>query len=335
MRRVVSVVTQIEQALSLLQQGGELRSRMAFVLLDNAAEILMYRRIKDHLQRDDMYRRMFDRVRRAPKKKAKEFLAQHELPVLSRERRRKIERHFSAKANYLSEDTGELPVVIAKALVLLHEHRNAIFHRDEVRTDLVREAGIVLFELTCDLLVYLKPGSYVLYGSSDTVAERFCERYELSAYWIPDDSMERIRDKLRSQLTITPYRFTGTLQEHLRKRIRSTEEKLDFIRSDGMSQNSSRNDAIRLVEFVDSSEPSRPIKFEEELTAFEPKVSIYDFARWKCEILALRRITNKYEMLVRFAEIEDEFENIERPANQAATDLDQAIQLAIDQARGK
>ena len=308
---------------------------MAFVLLDNAAEILMYRRTKDHLQQDDMYRRMFDQVRRAPRKKAKEFLARDDVPVLSRERRRKIERYFSAKTNYLSEDKDELPVVIAKALVILHEHRNAIFHRDEVRTNLVREAGIVLFELTCDLLVYLKPGSYVLYGSSDTLVERFCERYELARYWISDDGMERIRDKLRSQLTITPYKFTGALQEHLRKRIRSTEEDLDFLRSNGMPQYSSRNDALRLVEFFESSKPTHPTTFKERLKAFELKVSINDFARWKREILALRRITNKYEMLVRFAEIEDEFENIEGPANQAAMDLDQTIQLAIDQARGK
>ena len=102
-----------------------------------------------------------------------------------------------------------------------------------------------------------------------------------------------------------------------------------------MPQNSSRNDALRLVEFFESSKPIHPTKFKEELNAFEPKVSINDFALWKREILALRGITNKYEMLVRFAEIEDEFENIEGPANQAAMDLDQAIQLMIDQARGK
>ena len=60
-------------------------------------------------------------------------------------------------------------------------------------------------------------------------------------------------------------------------------------------------------------------------------ISLYGNARfWRCA-----ELLNKYEMLVRFAEIEDEFENIEGPANQAAMDLDQAIQLTIDQARGK
>ena len=66
-----------------------------------------------------------------------------------------------------------------------------------------------------------------------------------------------------------------------------------------------------------------------------PRNTISSFDRWRAETEQLRDIKDRFDLFDRFATIEDDFEFLERAIRKTARQLDSAIELAADIARGK
>src|SRR5215211_463408 len=76
-----------------------------------------------------------------------------EAGTISKRRKKQIERNFDALMDYIFEGTEfALTAEYAECLKILHRYRNAAYHRDTVRADVLGPAVQILFFLCCHLL---------------------------------------------------------------------------------------------------------------------------------------------------------------------------------------
>jgi hypothetical protein len=75
MKRLVYIVEQIDEAGRLLTLKSAPHARMALLLLDNTAEILMHRAVMRKLERDEFYARLFQSAKQSlPRDMAAAFI---------------------------------------------------------------------------------------------------------------------------------------------------------------------------------------------------------------------------------------------------------------------
>jgi hypothetical protein len=224
MRRIVQTVEQIEESKSLISRGSLPALRMALLLLDNAAEVLMHRAV-EHVVREgatvgnepfsdpDMERwRLFR--------------------ITARTRKGKLRKYFYEKARFLSEDDPSFSKALADALTAIHRYRNDAYHRDHIRQETIRPVVLVLFEIVCDLLVALKPSVISFYGRDNFSS--FQERHRLmrGMYFSIDHDLPKLRNDLSSGLPLDVRELSGGLIEHLNNRRDEMIELLEYIKSE-------------------------------------------------------------------------------------------------------
>jgi hypothetical protein len=130
MRFATLIVEQLDRAATELAVDHPLNARMALILIDNAAELIIHRRCEDLVRAD--------RKRGAPK-----------LTVANR--RSILGHHFGEKIKFLESMTaisdGERHFIGE-----LHAHRNKLYHVGLSDDDIVRPLAVAYFQLTCVLL---------------------------------------------------------------------------------------------------------------------------------------------------------------------------------------
>jgi len=84
--------------------------------------------------------------------------------------------------------------------------------------------------------------------------------------------------------------------------------------------------------FILNERLTRQIFPENKYTA---PITIDVFSKWKERAQTFASLENKLTLFITFKKLEDEFEAIEHRIYDVADELDSAIQLAIDIARGK
>ncbi len=104
-------VQHLESCRDLILEGGEARYRASLILLDHVSEVILYRIIIEEYEQDDMLRKVI------PEKYP---------PKL----RNQIKHSFPSKLEVVTK-THKLPVIVSKTLTILHNYRNATYHRDK------------------------------------------------------------------------------------------------------------------------------------------------------------------------------------------------------------
>ena len=160
MERIRFIVEQLEECRKLIQKRSKSHYRMAFTLLDNTVEILMYRATRHHLEMDEMIEVMHRRAKAVmPPKEYAKWAANSQLKVVGRKTRRAIDRHYPEKVRYLA-GVKKVPEPLAATIGHLHDYRNEMYHRDRVQEDVLRSLTVFLFELACEIFVILHPDGY-------------------------------------------------------------------------------------------------------------------------------------------------------------------------------
>jgi hypothetical protein len=131
-------VQHLESCRDLLLEGGEARCRAALILLDHVSEIILYRIITQEYERDDMFRKVI------PEEYAPKLRAQ-------------IRRSFHAKIEVVTK-THKLPVIVSKTLTILHDYRNATYHRDKHNPAVLPILARIALVATADLLARTAAG---------------------------------------------------------------------------------------------------------------------------------------------------------------------------------
>lgn len=332
MQRLTYVLYQMDEARRYLHGGRLEQLRLALLLLDNAAELQIEKRVSDELANENLREgiRRQARTLEIPKgysDRLDELAAWQ--PLTAREKER-LSKSFPAKLDYLSKRHQVLDQSIAAVLSYLHRYRNEAYHEGRVRRETIRTAAIILFEIDCFLLLNVFRVSMFASNEDYSWLE---ERFRVDRPGIllgGGEALKRIVDELRALVVRDPSAVTETLVRHLGSRFEDVWDAVDFIVSATPAE--SREDALKVAQLdpnVDGDE------IDALLADFDPRWSETTVLDLESRIGEVQAATDRLDAFSRFSQLETELETIEEPLYTTAMEIDHAIQLQIDQMRGK
>jgi hypothetical protein len=130
MRFATLIVEQLDRAATELAVNHPLNARIALILVDNAAELIIHRRCEDLVRAD--------RKRGETK--------------LTAAKRQSILGHFFGEKIKFLETVAVITPGERHFIGELHGHRNTLYHVGLSHDDIIRPLAVAYFELTCDLL---------------------------------------------------------------------------------------------------------------------------------------------------------------------------------------
>jgi hypothetical protein len=247
----------LDEALRYVDDGWLERLRLALLLLDNAAELQVERRVRDELAIEDFREHIRQQTLLVAALKPE---GEREIPdslaelvawePMTKAQKRSLDRVFDAKLRYLSERHNILDRRLAKVLSYLHRYRNEAYHEGRVRGETVRTAALILFEANCALLLSVfRVQSIASNEDYSWLEERFGVRGPVFGI---GGQLEPIVERLRAPFLPTLESVVSTLIAHLASRIDELWGDLDFI-IDG-SRIQTRADAFRIAQLYAAAE---------------------------------------------------------------------------------
>lgn len=324
------VVVQLLEARRFADEGDLPYARLALLLLDNLAEVLVYREVEHKLQYSQMFRNMAATYDRHPEP-LPSHVEQHRRELLemsvSKERERKLRRYFDEKADYLVEE-GDIGQQHARALKKLHAYRNEAYHRDLIRADTMQTAVEIYFYLCCQLMRSLPPRMI----SGNFRDSKYLRRFIKEGDFSPFDFPGHIADALLEEHHLDHSEVNVLLREHLLNRVQDMQEILEGWSGDFLGGKSAE-ELLQLCQVPDGT-----IKSPKDLLHIESISVPHDwrsFDAWQQRAQAIRDDMPALEAFGLFADIEDEFEALEEQIMRLDMEMDRAVQYQIDQMRGK
>jgi len=323
---------QVDEARRYIEDGRLEHLRLAVLLLDNAAEIQMDRRIKEDLQHDDVMEKLRGNVLSwaTPDTVPDELRELVAWVPLTHTKKARLDRLFDEKVDYMVGRGGHLDKGLAGPLKYLHRYRNEAYHRAKTRPETIRTAALILLELNCQMMLTVSPGPRSSSSSDDYswITERFHLRRNLF-----DIDLAAVVDEFRSGLLPSEEAVAGTLADHLHDRFLSLDDGFEFIVDN--SNVKDKEEALRDSQYY--AEMERTVNSPQALDKrnFVPKYLLRFIDELEARIDQVRNAATRLEAFGRFSEIERELEPIEECVNAMVWGIDEAIQLQIDIARGK
>ncbi len=332
MDRLYRTVVQLEEAKKLIEQGDVAHLRLALILLDNAVEVMMHRVIEHELEYSTIYARMLENSPSGPlDPKGEELRREMSIHVVPSKRQKEIRRVFGEKIKFLSEDRTKIPLPCARALKHLHDYRNETQHQDQVRSESIRPATLVFFDIAADFIVRLHPGTTVWDGGQNY---DWLKKYGAQEkFALAEEIRHRIAEGLRVGLPLDVAGIRTALATHLGDRIDVMENQLVFV-EEFLPSDLRAETPLKVIQFWHQN-PMPPNASPAAVHAFVAPHDADVFTRWRTATDALNAVGDKLEMFDRFATIEDEFEPLEKMIDDTVSGIESQIQHAIDVARGK
>ena len=344
MRQFTVIIEQLALSKKLILENDTASLRMALILLDNAAEILMYRKVLSEFHYNEFYESIRCQAKACmPPDIFDKFITEHSVPeIIEEKNRRKILKYFDEKITFLCDNSRLIPSPSGAVLSSLHRYRNETYHRDIIRNEILRPIAILYFELVCDLIMNLQQ-CVTSYHSADDWSNFFMKfgqgKSEHKLRMLSDADIEVILNRFRAELTITLYELKETLREYVMNRVNETLDRLNFISEALVDKD--LDVILKLIQFTETKASrelnNRNLLLQSELfSKYTAPITIDSFLRWKETAQTFAALeNNKLTLFITFKKLEDEFEAIEHRILDVADELDSAIQLAIDIARGK
>ncbi len=327
MERLRRTVVQLEEAKRFILDGEVARLRLAVILLDNAVEVILHRRVNDTLRSANIYARMLQRFPDGQLDAKGQALRQEiAAKTIPQARQKKVARFFGEKLTLLSED-GELPAATARALRHLHDYRNELQHHDHVRPESIRPAALILFDIALDLMVTLVPGS-MSFGSDDNID--WLNDYGIEP--IPfgrDDMREVIATQLRHGLPLDTDGVRAALIAHLGTRLDAMDANSAELAGYGLKP----IDLARVLQHHRRWEQGLPDS-PPDAADIAPFDKLHSLVHWRSDVAGLTSIDDKLDLFDRFGTLEDELEPLERGLQEVVDAIEAAGEVASDIARG-
>ncbi|MFD5702554.1 hypothetical protein [Streptomyces lasiicapitis] len=317
MKQLELVIVQFEEVKKLIHVGRVPQLRLALILLDSAAELIMHRKVQGELHSEQWRFEQLERYRKIENSGQandwiREQIAELEPQVTSKKRRKKINDVFGDKVEFLVERDA-LPTEVLPVMARLHEYRNETYHRDEHRVDVLLPAVLIYFDVACTVLSTIRP-RWIDDEETGPELERFLPGPggSTDVFRIPEYAAATLRHEVGLDLTTV----RSALKNHLLARL---EELEDCIREVMGFCRETRPEAIDTIQWGES----------------DPVVSEEDILSWRERAEALAEVDEKHAMFSEFAAIEIALEPFEKKAVDAVIRIDEEINLQIDIARGK
>jgi hypothetical protein len=333
MQKLQFALFQMDEAKRYLNDGSVPALRVALMLLDNAAEVLIDRWIVQDLALDSMMERLQRRVRKdgIPNNHS-DFSDLLHRQFLSKDEKKRVGRYFDEKIRYVTESKSQLSMSVGAVLSHLHRYRNEAYHSGHVKTETLRTSVMILLELCCQLVMSLKPGASY---SSDEDFSWLKRRFDVTPHHLWDDKrLASLVSVFRDGLPIDDSSIRDTLAENLERRISDVDDALDFISGE------SRVDVDRSGALRDAQKYAlEKIKVEPPYKNLpknlDAPLSLDHLQELKSFPDRIRSASDSLAGFEIYAEADIPLERIEFVVSQLAGSIEEAIQFEIDRARGK
>lgn len=352
MRQFTVILEQINHSKNLILENDTSSLRMALILLDNAAEILMYRTVLSEFRENEIYEKIREMDRKLHEKAksalpsdifdkflTEHALTEHALPKILEEKKKKnILKYFDEKITFLCDTCGLISSPVSAVLSSLHSYRNETYHRDIIRNEILRPIAILYFELVCELVTYLKQGCNS-YSSEDDWSQFFTKyglgKTQCKMGMLSNEDIEAILNRFRTELSIDLHELRENLQKYVINRLDEILDRLNFI-SDALDIKP-LNTTLKLIQFtqIKDSLQLNNILQSKEFNNYTAPITEEVFSNCRAKTHHFVNIDEKLVLFMAFKDVEDQFEPIEHKINDLADKLDAAIQSAINIARGK
>jgi hypothetical protein len=332
-------VVQLQEARRLAAVGDVAHGRLALLLLDNAAEMSLWRSAKTRMAWAELYNNMAYKMGpvRPEDEEGQRLKKEIGARTLSRSRRKRIERYFDPLVDYVFEDeAAERPAEFAECLKILHRYRNDAYHRDLVRADVLGPAIQILFFLCCHLLKNERPWMWAISPAPPSVLSVFGDTPPES--WPGGfDTVElagRIADHLLAELELDHAGIAVALSDHLLARLAVLEGHLTTI-GETIPPRVNRAITLRLVQLAPREREDFEAAPPDDFWIRPLPVTEQVLDGWAVRSQELREIPIAHDALRAFAEIEEPLEKLEEPVGRFIEDIDRAEQQYLDEMRGK
>lgn len=341
MEQLERTVVQLWEAKRLATWGDVAHGRLALLLLDNAAEMSLMRSAQANLIYAEMHNNMAYLLREVEPddEEGQELHQKIEARTISKRRKKLIERNFDALVSYVFENEDfALPIEFAECLVILHRHRNAAYHRDTVRADVLGPTVQILVFLCCHLLKSERQVIHEINVAPDAILEVFGDNPPESSW--PGNSFDtttlarHVADRLLEELELDHRGIAEALSDHLMARLAALVRDLDEI-GESVPPGITRWATLRLVQQAPSEREDFDADMPEDFWTRPLPVTEEVLETWALKVEGLREIPIAHDALRAFAEIEKPLEIIEEPVGRFMEDLDRIEQQRIDEMRGK
>lgn len=333
MERVRLIYEQLEEAKRLLVKGSLLDLRLSLILLDNAAEVLMFRELEHVFAWDDS---LTPKWEPAKSERLKAGLG----PKYTEEERSRAQSEFEPQLRILAFRLGRISSDDRQILRICHKIRCEAFHKAYLRPEILLPATRLLFHTVAELTIKLPFKSYSISGGKLSAEnEAFMKRFDMKdphALGTPE-ALERMRSKLVDDVPLDIGGLSIALSEELVQRVEQTIDGLAYVGNTSDEKTIDHNmkfhqfwqrDGAKLAE-NGVREPALTeafVKWEAEGNA---EFTINKLRKWQKLARSIRNQTNPARALEIYWFIDSRFSALERDVDEAVFRYDEDINMRI------
>lgn len=314
--------------------------RLALLLLDNAAETSMMRSARTGMSFAEMYGDMAYLLTdvSADDEEGQRLRRRVEAGAISRGRRRQIEHNFESLVDYVFEEDGfALAPEFSDCLKILHRYRNAAYHRDTVRPDVLGPAVQIYFFLCCHLLKSERHMVHSIDVMPTSVREIFGESPPTPTWgesFNTDTLRKELADHFLADLRLDHGQIAAALSDHLLARLKVLDRHLTTI-GESIPPLVNREVTLRLVQQAPRDRENFETPTPADFWTRPLPITVEILDGWAAAATGLREMTVAHDALRAFAEIEQTLEQLEEPVGRFIDDIDRMVQRMIDESRGR
>jgi hypothetical protein len=316
MRFATLIVEQLDRAATELAVEHPLNARLALILVDNAAELIIHRRC--------------ERLVRTDRKSA--------TPTLTAAKRRSILGHFFGEKIKFLEKVAALSADERHFIGELHGHRNTLYHVGLQNDDIIRTLAIAYFQLTCDLLVRFDSRS--LGWPKDLVIASSLHRYFPDAakgLHFPGFDTAHVAKELLGRIAADAPALPAALSHHSVASVDQLEAMFDSIKL-GLDQKSDPKDTFRQLQhnmdfqvlvrermrtagkeddFIPFGHPVLKELAEKLMPRWTPRYRSLPFAKWRTRAKAIGTCVDPLTTIRKFTELRGHMEYLSEAVDDA------------------
>lgn len=311
MRNIRQYFEQLEEAGRFLNKETKSGARLALVLLDNLAELLMYRKVQDEFRRDDMFSTLHP-------------------PRYSASKRRKVAEDFGEKVNFLVNCAQVLDSDAGMVLKVGHILRNEAYHRGIMRDRILVPVARVYFQVVCNLITPLWPGHYGYSALSELTD--FLGIYGIKRRELSEEVLQEISSKVAAAHPVEVGHLAENLAWDIEYRVDELLEALDYLAADSGLERESQDDVLKWLLFwangIGDADRNWP-RIQELLAAFKPTVTTETLKRWRERGTRLAKETHPGRALEKWHALDDSLHALEEITKEAVVQLDEHINSQI------
>jgi hypothetical protein len=328
------ILLQIDEACRYIKDGRLAHLRIALLLLDNTAEILMDCCIENILPMENFRERI--RVKALtipPSDRTPDLQELVEWQPLTYKEKLAINRYFDEKVSYLSQNKNKIDHCFILPISHLHKYRNEAYHSAKVRKETIETAAKLYVEINCELLLKLSPewNSYSSDVDYSWIENRFNVRPQ--DVFMDDNFIKKVTDDFRDQINLTDESVCKLLAEHIENRITKLYSQIDFI----LNNTKCPNKEVALFDSYIMAD-----KIREQYGELKPK-RIIPQQNYKLDFIdsliikskEIYTLNKRVEAFRSFSKIESELEQIEIDLTTVVNEIDHIIEMESEIARGK